>query len=175
MALAVGLLAVPVSRVAACSCAMTTLPEAVQEADVAFVGRLVDRVPGGDNFGFPPDDEWRWAVESSRDPELGNEVAVIAAVEDGANCGVLFAPGERWLVLAHVGDGRLHTNGCAPHQRMDAAGPETDALVSGFVPVSGDPPDAAPLQLPAPVLVIGLTIGVVALVGLLAFRRPAVS
>lgn len=154
---------------------MTTLPEAVREADAAFVGRLLDRVPGGDNFGFPPEDEWRWSVESSRDPDLGTEATVIAALEDGANCGVQFAPGERWLVLAHVGDGRLHTNGCLPNRRMDAADPETDALVSGFLPVGGHREDAAPLDLPAPVLVIGLAIVVVALVGLLAFRRAPIS
>ena len=174
-ALALMLLAMPVQRVAACSCAMTTLPEAVREADVAFVGRLLERVPGGDNFGFPPEDEWRWSVESSRDPDLEPDVAVIAALADGANCGVLFTPGERWLVLAHVGDGRLHTNGCVPNRRMDGPDPEADALVSGFLPVRGGPADAAPLDLPAPVLVIGLAIGLVALVGVLAFRRAPVS
>lgn len=169
------LVAMPVQRVAACSCAMTTLPEAVHEADVAFVGRLIERLPGGDNFGFPPDDEWRWTVESSRDPGVEAMLTTVAAEADGANCGVLFAPGERWLVLAHVGDGRLHTNGCVPNQRMDVADPDVEVLVAEFVPVTAPPEGAASVQLPTPVLVIGLIVGVFAVVGLLAFRRPPVS
>lgn len=175
VAFALLLLTVPLQRVAACSCAMSTLPEAVREADVAFVGRLMERVPGGDNFGFPPNDEWRWAVERSRDHGIGATIATMAAMEDGANCGVLFALGERWLILAHESDGQLHTNGCLPNRPMDAADPDVDALVAGFVPVSGSGSTGPGLDVPVPILVAAAAAGAVAVVGLLAFRRERVS
>jgi hypothetical protein len=175
IASALVLLAVSLQRVSACSCAMTTLPEAVREADVAFVGQLVDHMPGGDNFGFPPLDEWRWAVERSRDPGVGATIATVAAMEDGANCGVLFAPGERWLILAHESEGQLHTNGCLPNRLMDAGDAEVDALVAGFVPVSGAGSTGGRLDVPVPILVAAAAAGAMAVVGLLAFRRERVS
>lgn len=175
VAFALVLLAVPLQRVAACSCAMTTLPEALRDADVAFVGRLVERIPGGDNFGFAPLDEWRWTVERSRDPGLAAAIATVAPTEDGANCGVLFAPGERWLVLAHESEGQLHTNGCLPNRLMDPADPEVDALVAGFVPVSGAGSTGGGLDVPVPILVAAAAAAAVAVVGLLAFRRERVS
>ena len=151
--LALGLAAVPVERAAACDCALIELPEALAEADVAFVGTLVDHAPGGDNFGFSPLDEWHWSIERSRDAGLEAFATVRAAVNDGANCGVSFGMDERWLVLASVHDGVLQTNGCTPHRRVDGgANAETEAVVNLFVEV-GQPTAASAPSVPGPLLV----------------------
>lgn len=164
---------VPIERAAACSCAMVELREAVAGADVAFVGRLHERVRGGEAFGFPVLDAWHWSVEHSRDSGLGGTVRVEAAFEDGANCGVSFGVGERWLVMAHRGDDGWQTNGCLPNRRLDGGDPEAEAVAAGFVPIEPGIGDQ-PFTIPVPILVTVGVSGVLLAVGLLAFRRPGV-
>lgn len=165
--------AVPISRVAACDCAPVELPDAVRQADVAYVGRLVEHVRGGDNFGFPVLDEWVWNVERSRDAGMSSTVTVAAELGDGANCGVFFAAGERWLIVASVHDGTLQTNGCQPNRRMDDADADTRALVADLVSVEVDRDRPAPGSPPTPVLLIGGVAALLAAAGVLAFRREA--
>lgn len=169
--LAFGLAAAPIERAAACDCALVGVGEAVGEADVAFVGRLVEHVPGGDNFGLPPLDEWHWSVERSRDAGLETFVTVRAAVNDGANCGVSFGIDERWLVVASVHDGVLQTNGCTPNRRVDGpADAETEAVVKLFVEV-GEESAASTPSVPGPLLVVVGAASLVGVVALVAFRR----
>lgn len=168
---AIGMLAVPVQRAAACDCALIDMPDAIRDADVAFVGRLEDRVPGGDNFGFPPLDEWRWSVERSRDAGLEATIVVNAAVGDGANCGVMFGTGERWLVIASVHQGLLQTNGCQPNQQMDGSAPDAEALVAELLAYEAGSTQDRGLDLPMPVLLVLGAVVAVGGIGFVAFRR----
>ena len=169
--LAAGILAVPIERAAACDCALIEMPDAIRDADVAFVGRLEQRVPGGDNFGFPPLDEWRWSVERSRDAEIDATIIVHAAADDGANCGVTFATGERWLVTASVHQGLLQTSGCQPNQRLDGSAPDAEALVTELLANEIGAAENGPRGLPMPVLLALGAVVVVGAIGLAAFRR----
>jgi hypothetical protein len=165
------LAAVPISHVAACDCALVDLPDAVRQADVAFVGRLAAHRRGGDNFGFPALGEWIWSVERSRDAGTAPSVTVVAETDDGGNCGVVFGTGERWLVVASRHDGALQTNGCLPNVRMENASPETRAVIAELVTAEVDTNKPAPSSIPSPVLIIGGAAAVIALAGVLAFRR----
>lgn len=175
VALVIGLSAVPVARVAACSCAMTELPVAIREAEVAFVGTL----QGTDQampLGAAPFEEasWTWAVERSRDPIDTASISIIAWPDDGANCGVAFANEERWLVLGHLDEsGRLATNGCMANRRMDGEDPETEASIEALLTetVEADPPEAPGFELPTPILVVFAGAIAIALVSVVAFRR----
>jgi hypothetical protein len=93
-------MAVP-ARVAACSCMEQTLADAVRGADVAFVGTLTgtDRpIPAAMQPGME-EIVWSWDVERSRDGTDGAQIQLVAWPDDGANCGVSFGLGERWLVI----------------------------------------------------------------------------
>jgi hypothetical protein len=169
--LAVGLVVVPLERAAACDCALIELPDAIGDADVAFVGTLVTHVPGGDNFGFAPLDEWHWSVERSRDAGSDATITINAAADDGANCGVTFATGERWLVIASIQQGLLQTSGCHPNQRMDGSAPEAEALVTELLAHEIGSAESGAPDLPMPMLLALGAVVVVGAVGLAAFRR----
>ena len=171
MVLGIAVMAVPIERAAACDCALIEMPEAVREADVAFVGTLEEQLPGGDNFGFPTLDEWHWSVERSRDVEIGARLVLNATVNDGANCGVAFAMGERWLVIASVHEGVLQTNGCQPNHRMDGSAPDTEALISELLPHEAATAEAAAFSMLLPLVVVIGAVVIVGGIGLLAFRR----
>ncbi len=183
--LALGLLVVPISRVAACDCAMTPVSEAVRSADVAFVGTLAGA--GGD--GAIPAEEgkgavvgrpgvigevvWTWQVEVARDAETPATVSVAAWQDDGANCGVSFGVNQRWLIVANVEEGTLRTNGCQPNRVVDGLDAEVDAVVASMVEVSGGAGGGGDGAL-AMVGQIAPVVGGVALIGLVAawaFRR----
>jgi hypothetical protein len=176
VALVIGLSAVLVARVAACSCAMTALPAAIGEADVAFVGTL----QGTDQAAMPlppvPFEEasWTWAVERSRDPIDTASISIIAWPDDGANCGVAFANEERWLVLGLLDEsGRLATNGCMANHRMDGEDPETEASIEALLTETAEagPPQAPGLEVPTPILVVFAGAIALALVSVVAFGR----
>jgi hypothetical protein len=173
VALAIGVANVPVQQAAACDCMFVELPDAIRAADVAFVGQAVERTPGGDNFGFPVTDHWTWSVERGRDPGMDATVRVDAYADDGANCGVSFGLGERWLVIASVHEGVIQTNGCQPNQRMDGMPPETEALVAELVGENAGSVAAAPPSIPGPLLLAFAAVAVVGGIGLLAFRRES--
>jgi hypothetical protein len=159
--LALGLLAVPTAQVAACSCAFTELPQAIRDAEVAFIGTLVATDKAIPALGDPMMDEitWTWAVDRSRDPISADRAVVDAFPDNGANCGVAFGIDERWLVLGHVEDGRLMTNGCMPNHRIDGSDPDTEAIIDEFVTATvgvtprEQPASESGLPLPMPVLV----------------------
>ncbi len=173
LALAFVLSAVPLVTVSACDCAFTELPEAVRAADVAIVGTLVGAAEPAQRVdrGGPPERIWTWEVERSRDAIEGSTVEVHAWDDDGANCGVSFAIGERWLVLAHAEDGRLLTNSCAQNQRLDGSNPDAEAAIASTLPAVADGPSSAGgSPLPVPVLVATGVAVLIGLVGAVAFR-----
>lgn len=175
VALVVGLSAMPVARVAACSCATTELRDAIRQADAAFVGTL-EGTEQTMPIGPAPFEEasYTWAVERSRDPIDTASISIIAWPDDGAMCGVAFATDERWLVLAHLDEsGRLATNGCMANRRMDGADPQTEAAVEALLKetVVAGPPEATRLEVPTPILVVVAGAIALALVSVVAFRR----
>jgi hypothetical protein len=173
---ALGVMLVPVRGAAACDCALVPLPQAIQDAEIAIVGTLVSQDPvlAPDPAGQPQ--ELTWRVERSRDSLSVTEVAMRAWPDDGANCGVSFSADERWLVLAYQGDWALETNGCMRNARMADLTPEEAELVDAAVAVSvgtGPPTSGEPsVSLPAPLLVVAGAIVLLAMVSILAFRRP---
>ncbi|MGI8998443.1 MAG: hypothetical protein ACR2GO_01885 [Candidatus Limnocylindria bacterium] len=153
------------ARVSACSCMQQTLADAVRGAHVAFVGTLVGTDQPIPAAMQPGADEIVWAfdVERSRDA-LGTAVVELAAWPDnGANCGVSFGIGERWLVIAHESEGRLSSSSCAMNQRMDGIDPTMADEVEGMLTVL---PVAEPAESTAQPF--ALTLPVVAIIGALA-------
>jgi len=175
--LAIGLAAMPVATVMACSCAMTDLDEAVATADVAIVGTAIAaEAASNDEFGQGAL-LTTWELSRSRDP-LGTDAIAIRSVKDsGANCGISFGSGERWLVLAYRGEQGLETSGCMHNRRLDGSDPEMETAVASMLPEVGSVETEAEsgLQVPAPIIGLvaaGLLIGVASLV---AFRRAGPS
>ena len=153
LAVAVAIAISTPARVAACSCMEQTLAEAVRGADVAFVGTLAGTNPPIPAPMQPGMEEivWTWDVERSRDAIETAQVQLAAWPDDGANCGVAFGPGERWLVIAHESEGRLSSSSCAMNQIMNGTQPEVEAQIAGMVTVipAAEPgesaaPDAGP-------------------------------
>lgn len=184
MGLALGVLAVPIARVAACDCAMTPVAEAVRSADVAFVGTLSGAggdgaIPAAEGKGFARpvaiggEIVWTWEVELARDADTPATVSVAAWQDDGANCGVSFGMNQRWLIVANVEEGTLRTNGCQPNRVVDGLDAEVDAVVGSMVEVSGVAQGGGDGAL-AMIGQIAPVVGGVALLGLVAgwaFRR----
>lgn len=173
------IMAVP-ARVAACSCMEQTLADAVRGAHVAFVGTLTgtDRpIPAAMEPGAG-EIVWAWDVERSRDPLETDRLELAAWTDDGANCGVSFGVGERWLVIAHESEGRLSSSSCSMNQRMDGVEPAVAADIESMLTVvpAADPDEsAAGSQAPnLPILVMAGAIAVLVAVSGLAFlrRRP---
>ena len=172
LAAAIAFTAVPTVSVHACSCMETSVEQAVAEADLAIVGTLVavQALPP-DNFEEPMAMEW--AIERSRDPLDVDRATIIGWPDNGANCGVSFEVGERWLVLASMTDGGLETNGCLPNRPLEADDPESAAIAQGMTPVgtSGAPEGAASAELPLPLIGGGAALLLLAVFSVLAFRR----
>jgi hypothetical protein len=183
-ALVLGVSVVPVVQAAACDCAMTSVAEAVGEADVAFVGRLV----GVDGDIQAPDEGkgltrpavigevvWAWQVERARDADTESVVGVRAWTDDGANCGVAFGVDERWLIVANIEEGHLRTNGCMPNRRMDIDDPEVDAVVASMVEIEPGSGSAGQgdgvVALAGQVLPVVVAIAGLGLVAMFIFRR----
>ncbi len=156
---------------AACSCAWTELPQAIEEAEVAIVGTLAADVPNAVAPAEPMDHVW--TVERARDPMSAITVTIASWPDDGASCGITFGADERWLVLAYQAEGGLETNGCMRNVRLaDAAPDELDAIAALVAtPVApSQPADAAP-AVPTPFLVALGALAAVAAISLVAFRR----
>lgn len=173
LALALGVSAVPIATVMACECMFIELPDAVRDADVAFVGTLAGRAAAAPaiDTGLPAEQTWRWTVERSRDPIETTQVDVVAWEDDGANCGVSFAANERWLVLGNLEDGRLLTNACMRNQRLDGTDPDGEAVIASLVAIPvASASSGAGFQVPAPVLVATGMVVVLGVVAAVAFR-----
>jgi hypothetical protein len=166
------LTAVPIATVAACSCAMTELDQAVADADLAFIGRSISmEVAPANELGATV--MTTWAVDRSRDPISAETVTIRSTPDDGANCGVNFATDERWLVLAYAGEGALATNGCMLNRRLDGSDPEAEAAIASMLPAvmpSDAVADDGPI-VPMPVVGVAAATLLIAAVSLLAFRN----
>lgn len=171
LALAIGLLLAPPAQVSACDCARVELEDAVVDADLAVVGTLV----GQAGPALPPgaagsEMAWTFDLERSRDPISVDTLTLVAAPNDGANCGVSFALEERWLLLVHQDDGAPRTNSCLPNRLLDAPDPEVEAITASWHTVGGAAGDPAP-TIPAPAIALVAAAAVIGIVSLWAFRR----
>ena len=174
LSLALALGSVPLARASACSCEISELPDAISTAEIAIVGTSEGSVEVGRNE-MGERVQTTWTVERSRDPVLAPSLRVESWRDSGANCGISFAAGERWLVLAYRGDATLETNGCMQNRRLDGSDPEAEAVVAELLTEVSVPEQAAEgPQIPAPLLGIALVALLVGAASLLAFRRGGV-
>jgi hypothetical protein len=148
-ALALGLTAVPLATVQACSCAMIGGPDdvaaqAVRDGGVAFIGTVVDAAPApADPDGFGGMVGYAFELERASVP-ISAAVIEVRALDDGggASCGFTFGRGETWFVSAYEQDGALHTGLCNGNTRLgDLAQDDADRLREILLPVE---PDADP-------------------------------
>lgn len=176
LALAIAM-AIP-ARVAACSCMEQTLADAVREADVAFVGTLAGTdqpIPAAMQPGTS-EIVWSWDVERSRDALTTARIDLVAWSDDGANCGVSFGVGEKWLVIAHKSEGRLSSSSCSMNQRMDGIEPEIEEQIVGMLTVVPATEAVEPAAQPSSpslqvIFVVGAIVVVAAVSGWAFLRR----
>ncbi len=174
VAAALAFTAVPTVSVMACSCMEMSVEQAVAESDLAIVGTLVAvQAPPADAIDQPMAMEW--AIERSRDPLEVVSATIIGWPDNGANCGVSFEVGDRWLVLASMTDVGLETNGCLPNRRLEADDQESAAIVDAMTPVGEPttPTSAQGMELPLPLIGGAVAFLLVAVLSVLAFRRRA--
>jgi hypothetical protein len=149
VALAAATLAAPVATVHACSCMAFSTAEAVEAADLAFVGTVTDAAPGGKDpaMGMAI---VRYAFEIERASEQVGPMMEVVSHDDpgGAACGFAFGVGERWFVASASEGGLLRTNLCSGNRLVDDLSPaEADELVSllPVEPVAQSPdPESTP-------------------------------
>jgi hypothetical protein len=174
VAAALAFTAVPTVSVMACSCMETSVEQAVAEADLAIVGTLLAvQAPPAEALDQPMAMEW--AIERSRDPLSVDRATIIGWPDNGANCGVSFDVGDRWLVLASMTEGGLETHGCLPNRLLVGDDPESAAIVEAMTPVGAatSPEDTEASDLPLPLIGGGAALLLLAGFSVLAFRRRA--
>jgi hypothetical protein len=156
-------IAAPVGRAHACSCAQLGAGQALEGADVAFVGVVAAaRDPGAGEPQLSSIDPvvYTFAVEEVLKPSGDLPAAMeVSSARSGASCGQAFAVGERWRVFAYRDGARLSTGICSGNELM-AQGVPVPSLPGG----SPTPP---PLGL---VIALGAA-ALVAAISIWAFTR----
>jgi len=119
-----GLVFVVPGRAMACSCSSPPpFEKAVKQADAVFVGEVAssDPVDGRRRFtGITVDGlvSYSFAVEEVVAGDVGSGVEVISH-SSGATCGFPFQEGNRYVVFAYEGEGRLETNLCSRTEQIN--------------------------------------------------------
>jgi hypothetical protein len=151
--LAGGLVFVVPGRAMACSCVSPPpFEKAVKQADAVFVGEVASSNPvdGRQRFtGITSDGlvSYSFAVEEVVAGDVGSGIDVISH-SSSATCGFPFKEGNRYLVFADEGDGRLETNLCSRTEQINEtvtfggetpvgeirAGTSTDTETEGRLP-----------------------------------------
>jgi hypothetical protein len=121
-------------RVVACSCASFTDEEALENADAAFTGTLVEIItPAGDTHGSTDPERFVFDVDEVFKGDVFARQSIVTA-RDGASCGlevrgpgpfVVFARTED-AITSGAADGELYSNLCSG----------TRVLTSGAIPAS---------------------------------------
>ncbi|MGH2429725.1 MAG: hypothetical protein ACRDGV_12760 [Candidatus Limnocylindria bacterium] len=168
--LAMSALLLPVERVTACSCAMSTPEEEAARSDAVFSGTVVatEQVP---NVGVPagsdePTTIYTFAVDGVVRGTVGSQHPVLAG-GDGASCGMSFGMDERWLVFA-IYDGPMLTTGLCNGNLPLPADEEPPLPIS--TPVESAP-EPEGLNVPLPVVLSLGAVALLAIVSLWVFRR----
>ena len=177
--LAMGIASLPVSQVAACSCAMSTPEEAATFADAVFAGTVVGETQvGGEMRGAGAmaatvpmpmpfgQSIYTFAVDGVAKGKVDAAVDVLAG-GDGASCGMAFAMGERWLVFS-TWDGSMHTTGlCSGNVALEIGGEAPLPLTAP----AADLENAEEARIPVTLIALLGIVAVVAAVSWVAFRR----
>lgn len=195
LALGIGLMAAPASRVvAACSCEFDAYAEAIAEADFAFIGTVVTADEPRATLTGLEVAVYEFRVERGKGP-MATPFDVTTPFANGEpNCGFNMDPGQEWLVIATDEDGPPRAefcNGTSPLAALERAGLEaidealtvTPADFDGPVaPAVIEPPrlaedadpDSAGAMAPGvgtPLLFVVAAIAVIGIASLIAFRR----
>ena len=143
----------------ACSCASLTPSVALEEADAAFVGTLIDR-PDSETT-FVEDAPYTFEVETWVKGEFGSEV-VVHAPNQGSACGIEAPVGDRVGLFLTEENGELSSSLCAMV--------DPDLLLAGDSPMAIDgtgPPVflVAGYDGPARLMLVDANGGLVAAIG----------
>ena len=201
LSFALAVAAVPISQVAACSCAVGETADVIRGAQLAFIGTVADQrdtdvqnVIGGEMR------EYAFVVARANVPT--DAITRVVAGTGDASCGITFANDEEWLILARRTPAGLETNLCSGNLLMTDIDAMDRAAIVDLLPAgpsTAPEPSEEPAELPAepsaaaaepsaapavseetspdvgeravPLLVGGLAILLLAGVGLLAFSR----
>lgn len=192
------LTAVPISRVAACSCGMGETADVIRAAQLAFVGTVADQRDSGVRSEFGGElREYAFVVARSNVPT--DAVTLIVAGTAGPSCGIVFGDDEEWLIIASRTPAGLETNLCSGDVRMADLGAAERAAILELLPAEpsvepgasepaaeqpaepSDPSTAEeePSLDPGGIAVLLVVVALVSLllagVGLLAFARRGAS
>lgn len=175
LAFALAVAWVPLSQVAACSCAMAETAEAIRRAQLAFTGTVVDqRETGLSNELGDQTREYAFAVDRSSRPT--DPVTTILAGSGGASCGITFSNGEEWLIVSNRGKAGMETHLCAGNVRLSDIGLEERAAIAELLRTVPGTPSAAPEpSTPAadsfPLLAGSAAVLLIGVAAYVAFRR----
>jgi hypothetical protein len=181
-ALALGLLAMPVEQVAACSCVGFGPEEAAAAADAVFAGTVVADRPIGTEPGRPfaatvPFPEqfgqrmYTFAVDGVAKGDVATSIDVLAG-GDGASCGMSFGMDERWLVFTTF-DGGTHTTGlCSGNLPLEAG---ADSPLPLTAPEAAAEAASASVEIPFPAIALLAIVAIVLAVSWFAFARDRPS
>ncbi len=159
---------IPAPDAVACSCAPTTVPELVENADAVFLGEVTAIGPAGDvwhrQVNFHILQSWKGVT--------GTEVGVFTGI-GGGDCGAGAPVGERLLVYGFASGSELYMSICSTTgSEQDIKSDMADLAALGVEPTSlANGPD--PQWAPQPVSPCGLgflPFALLAAVGLAAFR-----
>lgn len=126
----------------ACSCVPVDRQVQVPAVSVIFVGevtRMPDPIEASDSIGARV--RYRFRVIEVLKGRPDNPATLSTAASPAA-CGVLFSPGERYLVFAHERAGELQTTLCD----FNESGPEVDRVAAEVrrILARGDPRPSDP-------------------------------
>jgi hypothetical protein len=127
----------PVRPACACSCAMVTSEESLDQAEMAFVGVVtrIDRPVFGGYTGQPL--KVTLAVsEVYKGRDVVTERFEVTTASDGAACGYDFVEGRRYLVFASTWEGTVNTGLCSGNRDLAL---ESNPYASGSFPRPGGP------------------------------------
>ncbi|HET7697609.1 MAG TPA: carboxypeptidase regulatory-like domain-containing protein [Vicinamibacterales bacterium] len=126
LATAAASLALPAAA-SACSCAMPGDPcAAIENADVVFIGRVVDLQPGSRDPANPRHPMARFAVAEVLHGSITGPVVLPSG--NGGNCLASFAAGRDYLVYARIVGGSLEASLCSRTSELAGRQHEVDVL-----------------------------------------------
>jgi hypothetical protein len=176
--LAIGLLVAPTATVKACSCAglggpVDVAKQAAADADLAFIGTVVDSGPGpADPDGFGPTVTYAFAVQRATAPVPA--VIEVRALDDpgGASCGFAFGLDETWFVTTYEQQGGLQTGLCSGNTELETLGDLERNQLSAMLTLEPTAIPAPAEEIPWPAIA-GIALGILAVGAtmLIAFRR----
>ena len=130
--------ATPAPPAAACSCAVMTMKEMADAADVVAIGTITDRAAPENATDSAADATWTIEVESAFKGEPSSTVQVLTA-DQGPSCGWDHVRvGERIALFSRIDGDALRSSLCDGSQRL------TPELEAEMVASLGEPTPVAP-------------------------------